>query len=95
MKKYIFIVLFFILVIAAITVPDKQQYTEWIKDQVKKESNDSLINFGVDLLGSSIISSATTCKNYVFVSYCNTKLIDSNTISAIGIFHNYFGFNSQ
>lgn len=91
MKKYILIIVLFILVIAAITVPDKKQYTEWIKEEVKNQTNDQLVNLGVDLLGSSIFGSTSTCKNYVFLSMCKTDLGQEEKAGAIGAFNNYFG----
>ncbi|WP_145950149.1 hypothetical protein [Paenibacillus sp. Y412MC10] len=91
MKKYIIVIVLFILVIAAITVPDKKQYAEWIKEEVKKQSNDQLVSLGVDILGFTIFSSTSTCKNYVFFSVCKTDLGQDDKVIAIGAFNNYLG----
>ncbi|WP_341281025.1 hypothetical protein [Paenibacillus sp. FSL H8-0537] len=89
MKKYTFIIVLFLLVIAAVTVPSKQQYAEWLKGHIKEESNSLIINLGVDLLGTTIIEKVTTCQSYVVLSVCTTEISESEKIKAAGLFNNF------
>lgn len=88
-KKYTFIIVLFLLVIAAVTVPSKQQYAEWLKGHIKEESNSLIINLGVDLLGTTIIEKVTTCQSYVVLSVCTTEISESEKIKAAGLFNNF------
>ncbi|WP_338554520.1 hypothetical protein [Paenibacillus sp. KS-LC4] len=89
MKKYTVIIVLFLLVIAAVTVPSKQQYAEWLKGHIKEESDSLIINLGVDLLGTTIIDKVSTCQSYVFLNVCTTEISKSEKITAAGIFNNF------
>lgn len=81
-KKYIFAGLIVILVLlAAVTAPKKEEYMDWVKTQVKKEADNAVVSFGIDLLGDSLLKSSTTCSNYVVFTVCETKLAGNNIFS--------------
>ncbi|KQO18154.1 hypothetical protein [Paenibacillus sp. Leaf72] len=89
MKKYTVIIVLFLLVAAALTVPSKQQYAEWLKGHIKEKNNSLIINLGVDLLGITIIEKVTTCQSYVVLSVCTTKISGPEKIKAAGIFNHF------
>jgi len=91
MKKLLFAALCLVLILAALTVPSKTQYVDWTKEQLKKKSDSKLINFGVDLLGSPLLNSTSSCRNYLVASRCTSNFGELGRISAIGIFNQYIG----
>jgi len=90
MKKYMLIIVVFIVVLAMLTVPSKQDYVEWIKGEIKQESNNSLVNLGVNLLGSLLIENSSTCKNYIVVTVCSTNILETKEVTAVGLFNKFF-----
>lgn len=90
MKKFLFlIVIGFILVIAAMTNPTKEKFITWEKDQLKSQSNNGLVSWGIDVLGGSILNSATTGQNYVFFTIYDTKIANTSEVKVLGLFNNF------
>lgn len=83
------IVIGFVLVIAAITNPTREKLITWEKDQMKSQSTNGLVSLGIDLLGGSILNSATTGQDYVFFTIFDTKITNANEIKIVGLFNHF------
>lgn len=89
MKKYIAIAIIILLVLAVLTVPKQDDYASWMKNRIKQEANNVLMDWGVELVGDRVIRSSSTCANYVVFSLCETKLTEQNKFRALGAFHQF------
>ncbi|GIP34184.1 DUF4359 domain-containing protein [Paenibacillus sp. J2TS4] len=96
-KKYIvFGLVIIVALLAAATTPKKDDFTRWIKTQVKKEADNVIVSWGIDFLGDKLdglIQSTTTCSNYVVFTVCETKFTDKNKIKALGVFNNFLSLH--
>jgi hypothetical protein len=88
-KVLLIIVLGFILVIAAFTNPSREKFITWEKDQMKSQSNNGLVSWGIDVLGGSILNTATTEQNYVFFTIFDTKVTNTSEMKILGLFNNF------
>lgn len=79
----------FILVIAAITNPTREKLITWEKDQMKSQSTNGLVSWGIDLLGGSILDTATTGDDYVFFTIFDTKISNLSEIKVLGLFNHF------
>ncbi|WP_374016022.1 hypothetical protein ABU162_16870 [Paenibacillus thiaminolyticus] len=89
MKKYIAIALVLVLVLAVLTVPKQNDYASWMKNRIKQEADNVLMDWGVELVGDRLIRSTSSCANYVVLSLCETKVTEQNKFRAIGAFHQF------
>lgn len=90
MKKIFFVIIIgFILVIAAVTNPSKENFVIWAKGQLKSQSNNGLVNMGIEVFGDGVINSVTNTQNYVFFSVYDSKISNSNEVKVLGIFNNF------
>jgi hypothetical protein len=93
LKKFLLFLIAFILIVAATTVPSQTDYNNWLREEIKKQSNNFLVGLGVDLFGG-LLDKATTCSNKIFFTVCTTKFSNTEEISAIGTFHNFYKISS-
>lgn len=90
MKKTFFVIIIgFILLIAAVTNPSKEKFVIWAKEQLKSQSNNGLVNMGIEVFGDGVINSVTNTQNYVFFSVYDSKISNSNEVKVLGIFNNF------
>ncbi|MES9685592.1 hypothetical protein CN514_06795 [Bacillus sp. AFS001701] len=95
MKKLLVIgALAICLIISAQTNPSKGEFVTWAKDQLKLESKNKYIDFGIDLLGEKLISKVTTKKDYVFFSVYEVKALDKE-IKVIGLFNHFIPISKK
>lgn len=64
----------FILVLMAITNPEKTEYVNWLKDKTLLSSGGFLETGAIALFGDPVFDSSTTSKNYVFFTVFTTDL---------------------
>jgi len=89
-KKYIFIaIIVLIIIVASITNPSKNDFVTWSKEKLKSQSNNGLVNWGIEILGDDIIASATTTNNLVLFSIFTVDLSDTEKVKVLGIFNNF------
>jgi len=89
MKKryWLLLLLCFAIMISIVTNPsDKDEYAEWVGDQIKQEEGPLL-----GLLGGSLIKMGTTKKDFVLFTLYETKYSNNTekALLAIGIFNNF------
>ncbi|MFD4705153.1 hypothetical protein ACFWM3_09805 [Gottfriedia sp. NPDC058432] len=95
MKKLLVIVALAVcLIISAQTNPSKGEFVTWAKDQLKLESKNKYIDFGIDLLGEKLISKVTTKKDYVFFSVYEVKALDKE-IKVVGLFNHFIPISKK
>ncbi|MGG0176318.1 hypothetical protein [Gottfriedia acidiceleris] len=95
MKKLLVIgALAICLIISAQTNPSKGEFVTWAKDQLKLESKNKYIDFGIDLLGEKLISKVTTKKDYVFFSVYEVKALDKD-IKVVGLFNHFIPISKK
>ncbi|ODG91436.1 MULTISPECIES: hypothetical protein [Bacillaceae] len=95
MKKLLVIgVLAICLIISAQTNPSKGEFVTWAKDQLKLESKNKYLDFGIDLLGEKLISKVTTKKDYVFFSVYEVKALDKD-IKVVGLFNHFIPISKK
>ena len=95
MKKFLVIgALAVCLIISAQTNPSKGEFVTWAKDQLKLESKNKYIDFGIDLLGEKLISKVTTKKDYVFFSVYEVKALDKE-IKVVGLFNHFIPISKK
>jgi hypothetical protein len=95
MKKLLIIGAFAIcLIISAQTNPSKGEFVTWAKDQLKIESKNKYLDFGIDLLGEKLISKVTTKKDYVFFSVYEVKALDKE-IKVVGVFNHFIPISKK
>ncbi|PEJ56874.1 MULTISPECIES: hypothetical protein [unclassified Bacillus (in: firmicutes)] len=95
MKKLIIIgALAICLIISAQTNPTKGEFVSWAKDELKSESKNKYLDFGIDLLGEKLISSVTTNKDYVFFSIYEVKAFDKQ-IKVVGLFNHFIPISKK
>ncbi|MFF2875207.1 hypothetical protein ACFVR2_02675 [Gottfriedia sp. NPDC057991] len=82
------------LIISAQTNPSKGEFVTWAKDQLKLESKNKYIDFGIDLLGEKLISKVTTKKDYVFFSVYEVKALDKD-IKVVGLFNHFIPISKK
>ncbi|MEH7349621.1 hypothetical protein [Gottfriedia acidiceleris] len=82
------------LIISAQTNPSKGEFVTWAKDQLKLESKNKYIDFGIDLLGEKLISKVTTKKDYVFFSVYEVKALDKE-IKVVGLFNHFIPISKK
>jgi len=92
-KFQVFIIL--VLIVAALTVPNEDQYASWLKSKATEKSDSKFLKFGVELLGSTIIKETTTCKQLIVFNYCRTEMDSKNYVVAIGVFNRFFPVEYQ
>ncbi|WP_088041815.1 DUF4359 domain-containing protein [Bacillus sp. EAC] len=89
MKKLIVaVIIAVVLIISAQTNPTKGEFVVWAKEKLKKESKNKYIDFGLDLLGDKLISSATTTHNYKFFSLYEVRVLNKQ-VKVIGVFDHF------
>ncbi|PGM57057.1 DUF4359 domain-containing protein [Bacillus sp. AFS053548] len=95
MKKLLVIgALAICLIISAQTNPSKGEFVTWAKDQLKLESKNKYVDFGIDLLGEKLISKVTTKKDYVFFSVYEVKALDKE-IKVVGLFNHFIPISKK
>lgn len=95
-KVMILISVVALLIVMAISNPNKTEYINWLKTQVVEQNNDDMLLQGiVALAGEPIINSATKIHNYVFLSVYHTNLSDIGEINVIGVFGNFISLSNQ
>ena len=95
-KVMILISVVALLIVMAISNPNKTEYINWLKAQVVGQNNDDMLLQGiVALAGEPIINYATNIHNYVFLSVYNTNLSDIGEINVIGVFGNFIPLSNQ
>ncbi|KQL33751.1 hypothetical protein AN960_19015 [Bacillus sp. FJAT-25509] len=95
MKKLLVIVALAVcLIISAQTNPSKGEFVTWAKDQLKLESKNKYIDFGIDLLGEKLISKVTTKKDYIFFSVYEVKALDKE-IKVVGLFNHFIPISKK
>lgn len=95
MKKLIIIgALAIFLIISAQTNPSKGEFVTWAKDQLKSESKNMYVDFGIDLLGEKLISSVTTKQDYVFFSVYEVKALNKQ-IKVVGLFNHFIPISKK
>ncbi|PGS48295.1 DUF4359 domain-containing protein [Bacillus sp. AFS041924] len=82
------------LIISAQTNPSKGEFVTWAKDQLKSESKNKYVDFGIDLLGEKLISSVTTKQDYVFFSVYEVKALDKQ-IKVVGVFNHFIPISKK
>lgn len=92
MKKFIFIA--FILLLAAITNPTIDEYAQWGTQSMKINTNNSNIieaatNFGISLVGPTLIEKTTKAKNLIFFTVFTTSSGFSDDVVVIGMFRTF------
>ncbi len=89
-QKNIIIVLLLavILVIAAMTNPKKDDYSNWVKEQLVQNTDGQLGKALTTLFAPTIVNESTVAQNYVFFSVFRTD-VDKYHITTIGLFNNY------
>lgn len=90
------IIITLLLLTMAITNPNKEEYTNYIKEKVIQESKGDILVTGITmLLGKPLIENTTTTTNFILFSVFTTN-IDNNEIAFLGIFKNFIPLsNSQ
>jgi hypothetical protein len=89
-KKYVLIAIIVLLIIVAtITNPSKNDFITWSKEKLKSESNNGLVNWGIEVLGDDLIASATTTNNLVLLSIFTVILSETERVKVLGIFNNF------
>lgn len=88
-KFQIFAILF--LIIAAVSAPNEEQYTSWLKSKITAKSDSQFLSFGVELL----VKDTSSCQNFLLFTYCRTMIDSKNFMTAIGAFNIFFPFNYQ
>ncbi|MEH7453510.1 hypothetical protein [Gottfriedia acidiceleris] len=95
MKKLLVIgALAICLIISAQTNPSKGEFVTWAKEQLKLESKNKYVDFGIDLLGEKLISKVTTKKDYVFFSIYEVKALDKE-IKVVGLFNHFIPISKK
>ncbi|PFH90705.1 hypothetical protein [Bacillus sp. AFS088145] len=95
MKKLLVIgALAICLIISVQTNPSKGEFVTWAKDQLKLESKNKYVDFGIDLLGEKLISKVTTKKDYVFFSVYEVKALDKE-IKVVGLFNHFIPISKK
>lgn len=92
-KKYLLIAV--IIILAAVTVPKEDEYVLWLKDKLKQESENGIVDLGIDLFGSPVINGLTSCKSYVVISLCKTNVLENESITAVGVFANFISLGKN
>ena len=87
-KVLIFSVIAFILIVASITNPSKDNFIYWAKEELKQE-NELVLNLGIEFIGDEIINLATNTENFVFFSIFKSKVPNNEKIKVLGIFNNF------
>jgi hypothetical protein len=90
MKKILSgIILAFVLLIAILTNPTKDKFVSWTKDQIKSQSNNSLVSLGIEVFGGSILNSVTSEQNYLFFTIFDTQISESKEVKVLGLFNHF------
>ncbi len=89
MKTWLMIAIaVFILILAAVTNPTVEQYTQWAKEQARQSQESFLGKSMVDLFGESVIENNTSYRNFIIFSIFTTKT-NSNTATTVGMYRNF------
>lgn len=92
MKKFIFIA--FVLLLAAVTNPSKDQYAQWATQSMQGHSNntdiiETVANFSISLIGPSLVKQTTQVQDMMFFTIFTTKTGMTNDFVVIGIFKTF------
>ncbi|WP_028563209.1 hypothetical protein [Paenibacillus pinihumi] len=93
MKKLIVGAFALFIIVSVVTVPKKADFTDWLKNEVKREADNAIVSWGINLLGGlgdQVIQNMTVCDNYVVAVRCTAKLTEKDKITAIGMFNRFF-----
>gem|GEM_PF-1906748 len=85
MPLFIFL---FIILLMAITNPNKDTYTNWVKEQYISQNQNVNAKSLVALVGKEIINTSTKSSDFVVFSYYQTQ-VDGKDIKAIGVLKNF------
>ncbi|WP_434752742.1 hypothetical protein [Paenibacillus amylolyticus] len=83
------IIIGFVLVLLAITNPNKDEFVKWVVNSTIEESDNEWVSAGINLLGNPVISGVTTQQDLIFVSIFNMEL-GSETTSVLGFGKRFF-----
>ncbi|MFD2115591.1 DUF4359 domain-containing protein [Paenibacillus yanchengensis] len=101
LKKSIVVIVIILLFVAVITKPTKDDYIAWVKEELKQELNAEInkgknkeigkqfVNLGVNMVGSFVVDNTTSCKDYLLFKVCNTNILDSKEMTALGLYNNF------
>jgi hypothetical protein len=87
MKRLLFIGI--VVILMAITNPTKQEYISWFKDELKKESEYDLLDWGIEWFAPNLIDGATMASDYVLFSIYKTNIQNDIVITTLGLFKNF------
>lgn len=93
-KVFILIIFLFIVVLLAVTNPQKTDYVNWAIERETNQSQDILSKGVINLLGKPLIEQFTVKEDYVLFSIYTTNF-DGNGIKTIGILKNFINLDSQ
>lgn len=89
------ILLLAIVIILVSTRPNEAKYTSWLKQNVRDNNPNILVQIGVDVLGDTVIQRTTTYKDYYLFTYADTKVGSQFRLTAIGILNTFIPFRVE
>lgn len=90
MKKIILLITIIgVILISAITVPSKEEYTNWFVEKASSQSESGIERGLTQLVGSPIIENLTTSKNYLLFNIYETSFNEYEKVTVIGIYDHF------
>lgn len=88
-RKIMFVMIALVLIVAFATNPTREQYINWVKERVIKETGQGILGIAVAKWGGTVIEGTTRGSNYVLFSVYKTKIINDELVT-LGVFHQFF-----